>query len=137
MSQRVCFTEIEMIKGGNVYTFIRLKEEPMTEFEKLVSEQMKTMDKLLDLQSELDRCKQIEAELRHLERDARLRGIQAEIAVKTETPCRYTGYVSKADRAGHSFISQLRKAVFLCVVQECAIPGRNGSFIFIFQFVTL
>lgn len=38
--------EIEMIKGGNVYTFIRLKEEPMTEFEKLVSEQMKTMDKL-------------------------------------------------------------------------------------------
>lgn len=46
MSQRVCFMEIEMIKGGNVYTFIRLKEEPMTEFEKLVSEQMKTMDKL-------------------------------------------------------------------------------------------
>lgn len=43
----------------------------MTEFEKLVIEQMKTMDKLLDLQSELDRRKQIEAELRHLERDAR------------------------------------------------------------------
>ncbi|TYS21334.1 hypothetical protein FZC71_19220 [Bacillus subtilis] len=82
MSQRVCFIEIEMIKGGNVYTFTRLKEEPMTEFEKLVSEQMKTMDKLLDLQSELDRCKQIEAELRHLERDARLLGIQNEIAVK-------------------------------------------------------
>ncbi len=59
MSQRVCFIEIEMIKGGNVYTFTRLKEEPMTEFEKLVSEQMKTMDKLLDLQSELDRANKL------------------------------------------------------------------------------
>ncbi|MCY7947135.1 hypothetical protein MOC03_12545, partial [Bacillus atrophaeus] len=39
----------------------------MSEFEKLVSEQMKIMDKLLDLQAELDRCKQVESELRHLE----------------------------------------------------------------------
>ncbi|AKL83412.1 hypothetical protein C6370_19895 [Bacillus atrophaeus] len=54
----------------------------MSEFEKLVSEQMKIMDKLLDLQAELDRCKQVESELRHLERDARLHIIQEEIAIK-------------------------------------------------------
>lgn len=133
MSQRVCFMEIEMIKGGNVYTFIRLKEEPMTEFEKLVSEQMKTMDKLLDLQSELDRCKQIEAELRHLERDAKLRGIQAEIAVKRKHLADIQDMFQKQTEQVIRSYRRLRKAVFLCVVQECAIPRPEWLFYFHFS----
>lgn len=54
----------------------------MSEFEKLVSEQMKIMDQLLELQSELDRCRAIEAELISLERDAKLDNVQDEIAIK-------------------------------------------------------
>ncbi|OAZ59934.1 uncharacterized protein SRCM100169_02785 [Bacillus siamensis] len=54
----------------------------MSEFEKLVSEQMKIMDQLLELQSELDRCRQVEAELISLERDTKLDNVQDEIATK-------------------------------------------------------
>lgn len=54
----------------------------MSEFEKLVSEQMKIMDQLLEPQSELDRRRQVEAELISLERDAKLDNVQDEIATK-------------------------------------------------------
>ena len=35
----------------------------MNEFDRLISEQLRTMDKLLFLQSEIERCQQIEQEL--------------------------------------------------------------------------
>lgn len=54
----------------------------MSEFEKLVSEQMKIMDQLLEPQSELDRRWQVEAELISLEKDAKLDNVQDEIATK-------------------------------------------------------
>ncbi|WP_243299442.1 YgaB family protein [Bacillus litorisediminis] len=48
-------------------------------FEKLVQEQMKTMEQLLFLQSELERCQRIEAELIRLQEETRLVSIQHEI----------------------------------------------------------
>jgi DNA mismatch repair ATPase MutS len=51
----------------------------MNDFNRLVSEQMKTMEKLLELQSELERCQEIEKELVKLEEEAKLEDVQAEI----------------------------------------------------------
>ncbi|MET3698735.1 YgaB-like protein [Bacillus oleivorans] len=48
-------------------------------FEKLVQEQMKTMEQLLFLQSELERCQNIEAELIRLQEEAGLQSIQHDI----------------------------------------------------------
>lgn len=52
----------------------------MKTFDRLVSEQVKTMEKLLLLQSELERCQQLEGELRELEKEAELEIILIEIA---------------------------------------------------------
>jgi predicted nuclease with TOPRIM domain len=49
------------------------------QFERLVSEQLKTMDQLLFLQAELERCQAIEEELIKLQNKTKLRSIQDEI----------------------------------------------------------
>ncbi|GHI00149.1 YgaB family protein [Neobacillus kokaensis] len=51
----------------------------MNDFNRLVSEQMATMEKLLFLQAELERCQQIEAELLALQSETELESIQADI----------------------------------------------------------
>jgi hypothetical protein len=52
----------------------------MEDFNRLVAEQMKTMEKLLYLQSELERCQQIEQELIELQQQTKLNSIKEEIA---------------------------------------------------------
>ncbi len=51
----------------------------MDQFNELVSMQMKTMDKLLYLQSELERCQQIEQQLVTLRQNTELGEIREEI----------------------------------------------------------
>ncbi|HZG58968.1 MAG TPA: YgaB family protein [Anoxybacillus sp.] len=51
----------------------------MEQFERLVNEQLKTMDQLLFLQEELERCQAIEDELIKLQNKTKLRSIQDEI----------------------------------------------------------
>ncbi|MBA9028221.1 YgaB family protein [Peribacillus huizhouensis] len=51
----------------------------MREFDRLINEQLKTMDKLLFLQTELERCQEIEKELYDLERKSQLGTLQDEI----------------------------------------------------------
>ncbi|WML38522.1 YgaB family protein [Neobacillus sp. OS1-2] len=51
----------------------------MDQFNRLVSEQMATMEKLLYLQTELERCQQIEEELQTLENATDLDSIQKDI----------------------------------------------------------
>ncbi|MEH7417414.1 YgaB family protein [Neobacillus drentensis] len=51
----------------------------MDHFNRLVSEQMVTMEKLLYLQSELERCQQIEEELQTLQNETNLESIQNDI----------------------------------------------------------
>ena len=56
----------------------------MVDFNRLVAEQMKTMEKLLYLQSELERCQQIEQELIDLQQHKKLKSIQTEIESRKE-----------------------------------------------------
>jgi hypothetical protein len=51
----------------------------MKQFNHLVSEQMKTMEKLLFLQAELERCQEIEEELRILQQETELESVLYEI----------------------------------------------------------
>ncbi|WP_110114326.1 YgaB family protein [Bacillus sp. CGMCC 1.16541] len=51
----------------------------MKEFDELVSEQVKTMDQLLFLQSEIERCQQIEIELVTLQNETPLTSLREEI----------------------------------------------------------
>ncbi|WP_066369470.1 YgaB family protein [Neobacillus fumarioli] len=51
----------------------------MDHFNQLVSEQMATMEKLLNLQAELERCQEIENELLALKNETEIESIQAEI----------------------------------------------------------
>ncbi|PLR95402.1 YgaB family protein [Bacillus sp. T33-2] len=51
----------------------------MDQFNQLVTTQLKTMDKLLDIQSELEKCQQIEEELQSLQQETELEEIRAEI----------------------------------------------------------
>ena len=51
----------------------------MNHFNRLVSEQMVTMEKLLYLQAELERCQQIEDELQTLQHATDLESIQTDI----------------------------------------------------------
>lgn len=51
----------------------------MSRFDELVREQLKTMDKLLFLQSEIERCQQIEMELMELQNNTELESIKQEI----------------------------------------------------------
>ncbi|MHC0039092.1 YgaB family protein [Pseudoneobacillus sp. C159] len=56
----------------------------MNQFNQLVSEQMKTMEKLLYLQAELERCQEIETELSVLQQEAKVDSIQSEISKMKE-----------------------------------------------------
>ncbi|MFF2448561.1 YgaB family protein [Neobacillus sp. NPDC058068] len=51
----------------------------MSHFNRLVSEQMVTMEKLLYLQAELERCQQIEEELQILQNATNLESVQTDI----------------------------------------------------------
>ncbi|MDL0435481.1 MULTISPECIES: YgaB family protein [unclassified Niallia] len=51
----------------------------MNVFNGLVGEQMKIMEKLLYLQSELERCEEIEAQLQQLQKETELKEVQVEI----------------------------------------------------------
>ncbi|MGG1679642.1 YgaB family protein [Neobacillus sp. NRS-1170] len=51
----------------------------MNHFNRLVSEQMATMEKLLYLQAELERCQQIKEELQTLQNETDLESIQTDI----------------------------------------------------------
>jgi uncharacterized protein YigA (DUF484 family) len=51
-------------------------------FNRLVSDQMVTMEKLLYLQGELERCQQIEEELQTLQDATDLESVQADIRLK-------------------------------------------------------
>jgi hypothetical protein len=52
----------------------------MSQFNKLITDQLKTMDKLLFLQSEIERCQEIEKELAELQQQAKMESIHKEIA---------------------------------------------------------
>jgi hypothetical protein len=51
----------------------------MSRFDHLVREQLKTMEKLLFLQSEIERCQQLELELKELHNKTELETIKEEI----------------------------------------------------------
>ncbi|MTH55469.1 hypothetical protein GKZ89_18925 [Bacillus mangrovi] len=51
----------------------------MSKFDLLVGEQLKTMDRLLELQGEVERCQRIERELERLQSEDRLKVVQGEI----------------------------------------------------------
>jgi hypothetical protein len=51
----------------------------MNHFNRLVSEQMMTMEKLLYIQSELERCQEIEEQLQQLQNETDLESIQLDI----------------------------------------------------------
>lgn len=51
----------------------------MDHFNRLVSEQMMTMEKLLYLQGELERCQEIEEELQTLQKETELESVQFDI----------------------------------------------------------
>ncbi|MCM3164954.1 MULTISPECIES: YgaB family protein [Bacillaceae] len=53
-------------------------------FDQLVGEQLKTMDKLLYLQSEIERCQDIKTQLAALQDEAKLQSIHDEIAQMKE-----------------------------------------------------
>ncbi|MBP2242709.1 hypothetical protein J2Z40_003289 [Cytobacillus eiseniae] len=54
----------------------------MKSFDHLVTEQMQTMEKLLYLQGELERCEEIEEQLKMLQQETELESLQMEIANK-------------------------------------------------------
>lgn len=51
----------------------------MDQFNRLVSEQIITMEKLLNLQAELERCLEIKRELQKLQKETELESIQFDI----------------------------------------------------------
>jgi DNA repair exonuclease SbcCD ATPase subunit len=55
------------------------EKEGMELFERLVNEQLKTMEQLLFLQSEIERCQEIEKQLIELQQEAKLQSLQEEI----------------------------------------------------------
>jgi hypothetical protein len=57
----------------------RREKKSVDLFEHLVNEQLKTMDKLLFLHSEIERCQAIEKQLIELQQEAKLQSIQEEI----------------------------------------------------------
>lgn len=52
----------------------------MSSFNQIISEQMKTMEQLLYLQSEIERCQELEAQLVELQEEAELESLKKEIA---------------------------------------------------------
>ncbi len=52
----------------------------MKKFDQLVTQQLETMDQLLFLQSEIERCQEIEGELIKLHEEAKLHSVQDEIS---------------------------------------------------------
>ncbi|WP_338473272.1 YgaB family protein [Niallia sp. XMNu-256] len=51
----------------------------MQEFNRLVAEQIRTMDRLLFLQSELERCEEIQKQLQELQQASQAENVQLEI----------------------------------------------------------
>ncbi|WP_433748224.1 YgaB family protein [Falsibacillus pallidus] len=51
----------------------------MSHFNKMVSEQLETMEKLLFMQSEIERCQELELELAELQEEAKLESVKEQI----------------------------------------------------------
>ncbi|RIW32328.1 hypothetical protein D3H55_13745 [Bacillus salacetis] len=56
----------------------------MSQFNKLITDQLVTMDKLLFLQAEIERCQEIEKELTELQQQSKLESITREITIMKE-----------------------------------------------------
>ncbi|MGE6379276.1 YgaB family protein [Peribacillus muralis] len=56
----------------------------MEEFNRLINNQLKTMDKLLRLQSEIEKCQDIEKQLLALQEESEVITIQEEIQLKKQ-----------------------------------------------------
>ena len=56
----------------------------MQEFNRLVAKQMQTMDRLLFLQSELERCQEIENVLKELQQESQVASVQLDITKMKE-----------------------------------------------------
>jgi len=54
----------------------------MQEFNRLVAKQVQTMDRLLFLQSELERCQEIENVLKELQQESQVASVQLEITIQ-------------------------------------------------------
>lgn len=85
----------------------------MEQFNRLVSEQMQTMEKLLFLQAELERCQEVEQQLSELQEEDQLNHIQNEIVrMKQElkeiqqTFQRQTEEVIQSYQSEHQLINQ-------------------------------
>jgi hypothetical protein len=77
----ICFQRrIGLIREYIVGTKKKAVRE-MDHFNRLVSEQLVTMEKLLYLQGEIERCQQIEVELQTLQKETDLESIQNEIVL--------------------------------------------------------
>lgn len=59
--------------------FLFSRKEHKMNFDQLVGEQLKTMDKLLYLQSEIERCQEIKQQLIQLQDETKILSVQNEI----------------------------------------------------------
>ncbi len=76
----------------------------MEDFNRLVSQQLMTMEKLLYLQSELERCQMIEEELKALQNETQLECIQVEIQqMKRELLDIQRTFEQQTDEVIHSY----------------------------------
>ena len=82
------------------YTFyMRRGAKRMDEFDRLITEQLKTMDKLLFLQGEIERCQEIEQQLRSLQEMTELETIrEADRRCDCLLPIRPGGFILKGDK---------------------------------------
>jgi hypothetical protein len=67
---------------GSRIHIVKIKKQgggKMNDFNRLVYEQMVTMEKLLGIQGELERCQEIEEELHNLQKETEVESIQNEI----------------------------------------------------------
>jgi hypothetical protein len=81
---KTSFLSTEIVKGKiqlfkNTYSSKNKAVREVDQFNRLVSEQMVTMEKLLFLQGELERCQLIEEELQTLQNETNLESIQSDI----------------------------------------------------------
>jgi hypothetical protein len=74
------------IQTGNliIKNFLRKRVLVLSQFNKLITDQLETMDKLLFLQAEIERCQAIETQLAELQQQSKLDSITEEISLMKE-----------------------------------------------------
>ncbi len=70
---------MENVNKNTNFCFLLVERRVRMNFDQLVGEQLKTMDKLLYLQSEIERCQDLKSQLDILQDEAKLESIQDEI----------------------------------------------------------